>query len=201
MTRGESARAAALPWAVVGKRTGRRYRTLAAQTVGAMTAATITAGCGPATTTVAGSAVTATPTQTRIAMTPRPAGAEVRDGRLVFVLLDTARARRVGDLSNPGLSLDAKGEFFVATVAIRNRGPESVTFFDRDQTLIDANGTVFSTNMAADIYANPNVHSTKMAAGAQLVVNLVFDVPVGTKPARLVLRESNSSPGAAVQLH
>lgn len=150
--------------------------------------AAITAGCGITTTTVPGTGVSV-------------AGARpLRDGPLEFVVLDTTRANRVGDLSNPGLSLTAKGEFVAVTLSIRNTGEAPVTFFDRHQVLVDGSGDLFSPSMAADIYANPGIRSTTIEPGGELTVHIVFDVPVGTVASSLRLRESSSSAGVTVPL-
>ncbi|MCX6480777.1 MAG: DUF4352 domain-containing protein [Mycobacterium sp.] len=123
-----------------------------------------------------------------------------RDGGLEFVVTDISENRLVGDPEDPGLSVTAQGVFVVITLSIRNLGSATVTFLDRDQSLIDAAGTRFSTDMAADIYGNLDVHSTRMSPGHGLVVRLAFDVPVDTVPRTLLLRESETSAGVAVPL-
>ena len=168
-------------------------------------AAAITAGCGMASTTVAGKGITAQATETLTPAVPRPGKsvtgtASYRDGALEFVVLDTSRASHVGDPSNPGLSMNAKGVFLVATLSIRNVGNAPLTVFDRDQTLIDNRGNTFVPSMAADIYANPDVHSTRINPGEDLTVRIVFDVPGDTVPTKLLLRQSSSSRGVAVAL-
>jgi hypothetical protein len=189
---------------VVARGAGRRPRRAPAL-VTLTVAVVITGGCAPTSTTVSGRAVSASPTETPGAGLPRPVTAVAgtaphRDGALEFVVLDIARASFVGDPAKPGLSMNARGVFLVVTLSIRNRGDAAVTLFDRDQTLIDTNGTTFAPNMAADIYSNPTVHSTRMSPGDSLVVHIVFDVPPETVPAKLLLRESSSSRGVEVAL-
>lgn len=191
---------------MVGRSTRSRplHATLAA--TAAAVAVAVVAGCGIAPTTVAGKGITAPVTEAVKPATPRPATAvggtaPHRDGALEFVVLDISRTSQVGEPANPGLSMNAKGVFLVATLSIRNLGEVPVTLFDRDQGLTDVTGKTFVPNMAADIYANPNVHSTRIKPGGRLVVRIVFDVPVDTTvPTTLVLRQSSSSPGVAVPL-
>lgn len=115
-------------------------------------------------------------------------------------MLDLAQVRQVGDISEPGLSIRAQGVFVVLTVSVRNVGAAPHTLVDRDQTLIDNRGQLFTVSMAANIYGNLDVPSTRMEPGEQLEVDLAFDVPVGTVPSKVVLRESAASAGVVVAL-
>lgn len=142
-----------------------------------------TAGCGPPVRTV-----------------PGTAAGPVRDGALEFVVLDRSETRRVGDPADPGLSITAKGVFVVVTLSVRNVGTAPHTFIDRDQTLIGSRGEEFPVSTAANIYGNLDVPSTRLAPGAAVTVDIAFDVPVGTVPSAVILRESASSEGVAVQL-
>lgn len=156
-----------------------------------------TSGCGIS--PVAGTAVTGQSAQTTVTTTVA-GGSPSRDGWLEFVLLDTSRVQQVGDPATPGLSMNAKGVFVVATLSIRNVGGTAVTFLDRDQTLIDSVGRKFKPNMAADIYANLGIHSTTINPGGELVVHIVFDVPAAAVPMSLILRQSDSSAGVTVPI-
>jgi len=152
--------------------------------VAAMVAA---AGCGPSSTTVTGTGIAAQPSA-------------VRDGGFEFGVQDVSQVHQVGDPKDPALSITAKGVFVVVALSIRNVGEGPLTFFDRYQTLIDSSGNQYSASMAADIYGNLGIPSTKIAPGAALVVRLAFDVPVDTKPTNLTLRQSDSSAGVTVTL-
>ena len=154
-----------------------------------------TAGCGPIATTVAGSGRAEQP----IPASGVRAG-PVRDGALEFAVLETSRTDVVGDLKQPGLSVRAKGVFLVVTVSIRNVGAAPLTFVDRDQALIADSGTTFAPSMAADIYGNRAIRSTRLSPGSELVVHIAFDVPPATVPDSLLLRESASSAGVTVPL-
>ena len=171
-------------------------------------AAILAAGCAVNSTTVAGHGIAAAPSPTSVsaskpAASPKAVGglgSPGRDGVFEFVVLDVSQVHQVGDPKDPGLSVAAQGVFVVATISIRNVGSVPTTFFDRDQTLTDSAGTAFSASMAADIYGNLGIHSTKIAPGNELVVHIAFDVPVDTVPKSLTLRASSSSAGVTVPL-
>jgi hypothetical protein len=153
----------------------------------AVTALVAAAGCGTTATTVSGTGTVAQP-------------AAVRDGGFEFVVRDVAQMRQVGNPNSPGLSITAKGVFVVVTLWIRNAGDGPLTFFDRYQTLIASSGDQYSASMAADIYGNLGIPSTKIAPGDALTVHLAFDVPTGAVPAKITLRQSDSSAGVTVAL-
>lgn len=173
-----------------------------ARIIAVVAVAIAAAGCGGASRTVTGTEIV---DQRSAAGKPSGAAAAeggdlVGDGGFAFAVLDVARARRVGDLEDPALSITAQGEFIVITLSVHNVGTAPLTFIDRDQTLIDNTGRSFSTSMAANIYGNLGIGSTKIGPGKSLTVKIAFDVPVDTLPGRLVLRESASSAGATVSL-
>ena len=147
----------------------------------------VVAGCGTSSTTVTGTGIAAQPVA-------------VRDRGFEFVVHDVAQEHQVGDPKDPGLSITAKGVFVVVTLSIRNVGDAPLTFFDRYQRLIDSSGNQYSASMAADIYGNLDIPSTKIAPGDALTVHLAFDVPVDTVPVQLVLRQSDSSAGVTAAL-
>lgn len=151
-----------------------------------------TAGCGPPVLTVPGTATAPSPAAS--------AAGPVRDGALEFVVLDRSETRRVGDPADPGLSVTAKGVFVVVTLSVRNAGASPNTFVDRDQTLLGSRGEEFPVSTAANIYGNLDVPSTRLAPGDAVTVDIAFDVPVGTEPDAVVLRESASSAGVTVPL-
>lgn len=131
---------------------------------------------------------------------PAPDRSPARDGTFEFAVLGRSEAQFAGDPADPALSVAAKGIFVVVTLSVRNVGAEARTFVDSDQTLLDDRGRRFPVSRAANIYANLEVPSTRIAPGDAVVVDLAFDVPPGTVPAGIVLRESASSGGVAVPL-
>jgi hypothetical protein len=152
----------------------------------------ICTGCGMTSTTVAGT-VRAAPAGSASVSQP-----SVRDGGFEFTVLEVSRAHQVGELEDPGLFVTARGVFVVITLSIRNVGDSPLTFVDSDQTLIDGAGTEFQTSMAANIYGNLAIPSTRINPGDGLVVRISFDVPTHTVPRNLILRESGSSDGVAI---
>ena len=157
------------------------------------------AGCGAASTTVAG-----TPTVDRTSaaapVSPRAVPGPVRDGGLQFHVVDVSQVEKVGDPADPGLSITARGVFVVVTMSIRNVGSAPLTFFDRYQTLVDGTGQQFPADMAADIYGNRSIRSTRIEPGEELLVHLSFDVPQGTVAKNLILRQSDSTTGVTVPI-
>ena len=127
-------------------------------------------------------------------------GGFVRDGNLAFEVTDVEQRDIAGDPAAPGYFVDAKGVYVVVSLRIRNVGNRPVTLVDNDQTLVDATGRSFATDRAANIYDNREVPSTRIVPGGELRVRLAFDVPVGTQPREIVLRESASSAGVVVAL-
>ena len=124
----------------------------------------------------------------------------VRDGNLAFEVTDVEQRDIAGDPAAPGYFVTAKGVYVVVSLRIRNVGNRPVTLVDSDQTLVDATGRSFATDRAANIYDNREVPSTRIVPGGELRVRLAFDVPVGTQPRGIVLRESASSAGVVVTL-
>ena len=94
----------------------------------------------------------------------------VRDGGFEFSVLETGRAKQVGDPTTPGLSVDAHGVFIVITLTIRNVGNAPLTFIDRDQTLIDDRGEPHAVSNAADIYGNRGIRSTTIGPGKRSMI-------------------------------
>ena len=130
----------------------------------------------------------------------QPTSGPVRDGVLQFDVLDVSRSKLVGDPKDPGLSVTARGVFVVVTLSIRNVGNATLTFFDRYQTLVDSTGEKFPADMAADIYGNRGIRSTRMDPGTELLVHIAFDVPEDAVPRNLILRQSDSSAGVTVPI-
>ena len=155
-------------------------------------------GCGAASTVIAGTATV--DRQSAESPAARPTGGAVRDGSLQFEVVDVSRVKQVGDLQEPGLSVTARGAFVVVTLSIRNLGDEPLTFFDSYQTLVDSTGKAFAADMAADIYGNRDIRSTRMEPGGGLVVDIAFDVPTDAVPRNLILRQSDSSAGVTVDI-
>ena len=172
---------------------------LVAGAVAASVMAVAVPGCGAPSTTVPGTAIVdrqSVPTTAARAPGPGP----VRDGGLQFDVADVSRTKLVGDPTDPGLSITARGVFVVVTLSVRNVSNAPLTFFDRYQTLVDSTGATFTADMAADIYGNRGIRSTRMDPGGELLVHICFDVPDDAVPRNLILRQSDSSAGVTVPI-
>jgi hypothetical protein len=126
--------------------------------------------------------------------------APVRDGGLQFDVVDVSKVKQVGDPKDPGLSVTARGVYVVVSVAVRNVDGAPLTFFDRYQKLVDSTGREFDVDMAADIYGNRSIRSTRISPGNELLVHICFDVPEGSVPRSLILRQSDSTAGVTVPI-
>lgn len=124
----------------------------------------------------------------------------VGDGNLAFEVTGVEQRDIAGNPATPGYFVTAKGVYVVVSLRIRNVGNQPVTLVDSDQTLVDVTGRSFATDQAANIYDNREVPSTRILPGGDLRVRLAFDVPVGTQPREIVLRESAASAGVVVAL-
>lgn len=158
----------------------------------------VVSGCGATSTTVSGTAtVDQKSVSTSTASRPGPS---VRDGGLQFDVVEVSRVKLVGDPKDPGLNVTARGIFVVVTMSIRNVSNAPLTFYDSYQTLVDSTGSTYTADMAADIYGNRSIRSTRMEPGDELLVHISFDVPEDAEPRNLILRQSDSSAGVTVSI-
>lgn len=94
-----------------------------------------------------------------------------------------------------------EGEFVVIDLTVTNIGSEISLFSDSLQRLIDTDGNEHSASSSAGIYFEGNNFTlTAVNPGDQIQGKVVFDVPVGTEAAKLVLHGSTSSEGVEVSL-
>jgi hypothetical protein len=122
-------------------------------------------------------------------------GQEVRDGQFAFVVRSVKPAWH----SDP----QTIGEFVIATVSVRNIGDKPRTFFAHNQQLIDIQGHTYPADVVAAAAMNPQRDEAlvrDLAPGRDADVQIPFDVPVGTDPTTLVLRDSLLSGGVKVGL-
>ena len=114
-------------------------------------------------------------------------GQEVIDGKFAFIVTDIS--------SSPTFdSTSARGVWLIVSMAIRNLGTEQRSFEMAAQSLTESDGRVHSATLMEPSSVN-NIDS-----GLQVSVRLAFDVPPGVRATQMVLRESDSSPGAVVNL-
>lgn len=114
-------------------------------------------------------------------------GQEVVDGKFAFIVTDIS--------SSPTFaSTSARGVWWIVSMAVRNVGTAPRVFEMAAQSLTDSEGRGHSATLMEPPLPN------KIDPGLQVSVRLAFDVPPGVRPKRILLRESASSPGAAVNL-
>ena len=90
----------------------------------------------------------------RATPTAAPAGSAVRDGKFQFQVLNIARARQAGDLSNQFEIVEAQGEFIILTLSVTNIGDRAQSYFGTNQKLVDTLGREYEANSTADMWAN-----------------------------------------------
>ncbi|GGK79913.1 DUF4352 domain-containing protein [Mangrovihabitans endophyticus] len=96
----------------------------------------------------------------------------------------------------------AQGEFCMVHVQVKNVGKSAELFNDSSQKAYDADGTEFSVDSGAAIYANGDSSTflEDINPGNTVKGELVFDVPAGTELVSVVLHESMFTAGVKVPL-
>jgi len=127
-------------------------------------------------------------------------GEPVRDGKFEF----TVKSQKCG-VSKVGTDLvgaKAQGQFCLITVTVKNIGKEPQTLVDSAQKAYAADGTEYSTDSTAALYANKgeNTIFTEINPGNQITGVLVFDIPKDVKLTKLELHDSIFSGGVEVAL-
>lgn len=129
--------------------------------------------------------------QINTAVRPGAIGQIVRDGTFDFTVTQFNRSRTFRDKR-------AQGEYVIVALTAKNVGVEPVLFQWSAQRLEDSTRRQYSANfMVPSLFGNV---VNAIDPGQEVPIKLVFDVPPGTKPTRIVLHESNSSAGAPVNL-
>ncbi|MFG2083791.1 DUF4352 domain-containing protein [Micromonospora tulbaghiae] len=127
-------------------------------------------------------------------------GQPARDGKFEF----TVKSAKCG-VSKVGTSTfgaKAQGQFCLVTVNVKNIGKESQMFDGSSQKAYAANGTEYSADGSAAIYANKNAETflNDINPGNQVTGVVAFDIPKDVKLARLELHDSPFSGGVTVSL-
>ncbi|WP_422741619.1 DUF4352 domain-containing protein [Micromonospora sp. WMMD754] len=127
-------------------------------------------------------------------------GQPARDGKFEF----TVKSAKCG-VSKVGTSMlgaKAQGQFCLVTVNVKNIGKESQMFDGSSQKAYGANGTEYSADGSAALYANKNAETflNDINPGNQVTGVVVFDVPKNVKLAKLELHDSPFSGGVTVSL-
>lgn len=127
-------------------------------------------------------------------------GDRVRDGRFEFTVtgLDCSQSQVGGQFLNKR----AQGKFCQVSVTVKNLGDKARRFDGAAQKAMDAGGSEYSNDNAAEVYVNEDNVTFRGAIGPgdSAKGRLVFDVPRATTLTRLELHDSPSSGGVQVSL-
>ncbi|MFG2054200.1 DUF4352 domain-containing protein [Micromonospora sp. NPDC048930] len=127
-------------------------------------------------------------------------GQPARDGKFEF----TVKSAKCGvaKLGSSLVGAKAQGQFCLVTINVKNIGKESQMFDGSSQKAYAANGTEYSSDSGAAIYANQNAETflNDINPGNQVTGVVVFDIPKNVKLAKLELHDSPFSGGVTVAL-
>lgn len=96
----------------------------------------------------------------------------------------------------------AQGEFVLVTVKVENIGKEAQMFDGSNQYIYDAQGRKFEASSEAEVYMGDEANSflNDINPGNTVTGVVVFDIPKGTKLAKIELHDSAFSGGIDVSL-
>ncbi|RAO19442.1 DUF4352 domain-containing protein [Micromonospora noduli] len=127
-------------------------------------------------------------------------GQPARDGKFEF----TVKSAKCGvaKIGNDMLGQKAQGQFCLITVNVKNIGKEAQMFDGSSQKAYAADGTEYSADTGAAIYANKNAETflNDINPGNQVTGVVVFDIPKNVKLTKLELHDSMFSGGVDVTL-
>ncbi|ODB73840.1 MULTISPECIES: DUF4352 domain-containing protein [Micromonospora] len=127
-------------------------------------------------------------------------GQPARDGKFEF----TVKSAKCGvsKVGSSAFGAKAQGQFCLVTLNVKNIGKESQMFDGSSQKAYAANGTEYSADGSAAIYANKNAETflNDINPGNQVTGVVVFDIPKNVKLAKLELHDSPFSGGVTVSL-
>ncbi|MFG1716111.1 DUF4352 domain-containing protein [Micromonospora sp. NPDC049203] len=128
-------------------------------------------------------------------------GQPARDGKFEFTVKSAKCG--VGKVGSSAFGATAQGQFCLVTLNVKNIGKESQMFDGSSQKAYAANGTEYSADGSAGLYANKNAETflNDINPGNQVTGVVVFDIPKGVKLARLELHDSPFSGGVTVSLN
>jgi len=122
----------------------------------------------------------------------------VRDGQFEFTVtsIEQNGAKHLGS----GLfSADAKGEYVIVHVHVKNTGTDQRGLTSTAQKLIDGRGRKYSADGGADLALDDN-DSTDLNPGLSVDRQVAFDVPAGTVIQTVELHDSLFSGGVKVDV-
>ncbi|PWU48052.1 DUF4352 domain-containing protein [Micromonospora globispora] len=127
-------------------------------------------------------------------------GQPARDGKFEF----TVKSSKCG-VAKVGTSMigdKAQGQFCLITVNVKNIGKEAQTLDGSSQKALAADGTEYSSDSEAGLYANKDGSTffEDINPGNQVTGVFVFDIPKNVKLTKLELHDSMFSGGVTVSL-
>ncbi|MEO3938574.1 DUF4352 domain-containing protein [Dermatophilaceae bacterium Soc4.6] len=126
-------------------------------------------------------------------------GSPVRDGKFEFVV--TGIKCGIAKVGNQYLNKAAQGQFCAVSMTVKNIGDEAQSIFANAQVAFDGADHKFSADSEAGIYADDSkLLYQEINPGNSVKGNVYFDVPQGTKLAKLELHDSAFSGGVEISL-
>ncbi|MGW5580223.1 DUF4352 domain-containing protein [Micromonospora chokoriensis] len=127
-------------------------------------------------------------------------GEPARDGKFEFTVKSSKCG--VAKVGSSPLGQKAQGQFCLVTVNVKNIGKEAQMFDGSSQKAYAADGTEYSADSGAAIYANKNAETflNDINPGNQVTGVVVFDIPKNVKLTKLELHDSPFSGGVDVTL-
>ncbi|MEU7948855.1 DUF4352 domain-containing protein [Micromonospora taraxaci] len=127
-------------------------------------------------------------------------GQPARDGKFEFTVKSSKCG--VAKIGSDMLGQKAQGQFCLVTVNVKNIGKEAQMFDGSSQKAYAADGTEYSADTGAAIYANKNAETflNDVNPGNQVTGVVVFDIPKNVKLTKLELHDSMFSGGVDVAL-
>ncbi|WP_326564000.1 DUF4352 domain-containing protein [Micromonospora peucetia] len=127
-------------------------------------------------------------------------GQPARDGKFEF----TVKSSKCG-VAKVGTSMlgdKAQGQFCLVTVNVKNIGKEAQMLDSSSQKAYAADGTEYSSDTEAGLYANEDQSTffEEINPGNQVTGVFVFDIPKSVKLTKLELHDSMFSGGVTVAL-
>ncbi|MFI5929588.1 DUF4352 domain-containing protein [Micromonospora sp. NPDC051543] len=127
-------------------------------------------------------------------------GQPARDGKFEFTVKSSKCG--VAKIGSDVLGAKAQGQFCLVMVNVKNIGKEAQMFDGSSQKAYAADGTEYSADTGAAIYANKNAETflNDVNPGNQVTGVVVFDIPKNVKLTKLELHDSPFSGGVDVTL-
>ncbi|MGS2619529.1 DUF4352 domain-containing protein [Micromonospora sp. LZ34] len=171
-------------------------------TLALIATAVVALGCGSGATDTAsssGSGEDAAKGEEKAAKTAK-IGQPARDGKFEF----TVKSAKCG-VAKVGTSMlgdKAQGQFCLITINVKNIGKEPQTLDGSSQKAYTADGTEYSSDTEAGLYANKEQSTffEEINPGNQVTGVFVFDIPKNVKLTKLELHDSMFSGGVTVAL-